>query len=214
MPALQAIAADRGRNLLNDLVKDYPPIVSMVGQALVGEALPALQPAATDDHVGLQRIATQILKDIGRTTTHRLSHQAERLLCRHCLARCSAHNVRLPWFRSVTYYGCRCCGQSREFFKGQVVAMLDRGVTSELSQSEEILRVNWLTRRTLFDFDRVEISRATDEDVERFAVQVGNDTDPYRKPRYKRMRCIVRCASDLSENTLRILERMFGQVEH
>jgi hypothetical protein len=72
--------------------------------------------------------------------------------------------------------------------------------------------VNWLTHRKLFDFDEVEIAQTTDEDVERFAVQVGNDTDPKRKPRYQKMRCVVSSECQLSENTMRILERMFGTV--
>jgi hypothetical protein len=38
----------------------------------------------------------------------------------------------------------------------------------------------------LFDFDRVEIQQATDEEVERFAVQVGNDTDELSDPVIKR----------------------------
>ena len=62
-------------------------------------------------------------------------------------------------------------------------------------------------------FDEVEIVQATDEDVERFAVQVGNDTDPKRKPRYQEMRCVVSPECRLSENSMRILERMFGAVE-
>jgi hypothetical protein len=72
--------------------------------------------------------------------------------------------------------------------------------------------INWLQRRELFDFSRVEIVQATDEDVERFAVQVGNDTDEWRKPRYKQIPCAVSAQCQLSENTLRILERMFGAV--
>jgi hypothetical protein len=83
---------------------------------------------------------------------------------------------------------------------------------TEKFKQNGVLRVNWLTHRKLFDFDEVEIAQATDEDVERFAVQVGNDTDPKRKPRYQKMRCVVSSECHLSENTLRILERMFGVV--
>ena len=43
------------------------------------------------------------------------------------------------------------------------------------------LRVNWLTYFQPFDFVQVEIHNASDEDVERFAVQMGNDTDPIRQ---------------------------------
>jgi hypothetical protein len=76
----------------------------------------------------------------------------------------------------------------------------------------DTLRVNWLQRRNLFDFDEVEIEQATDEAVERLAMQVGNDTDPIRRPRYPEMHCTVATTCGLSENTLRILQRTFGDV--
>ena len=57
------------------------------------------------------------------------------------------------------------------------------------------------------------IVQASDEDVERFAVQIGNDTDGIRKPIYKDIRCTISPGCKLSENTLRILRRMIGQVE-
>jgi hypothetical protein len=86
-------------------------------------------------------------------------------------------------------------------------------MTLEQVNQGEILRVNWLIRRTLFDFDEVEIVRANDEDIERFAVQVGNDTDIIRQPSYKEMRCVISSNCELSENTKRILQHMFGQVK-
>ncbi len=72
------------------------------------------------------------------------------------------------------------------------------------------LRVNWLIRRGLFDFDRVEIIQAADEEVERFAVQVGNNTDPVQKAAYPRMSCSIAADCNLSENNRRILARLFG----
>jgi hypothetical protein len=82
----------------------------------------------------------------------------------------------------------------------------------ERKSENQTLRVNWLLRRSLFDFDRVEIIQASDEDVERFVVQVGNDTDPLRKPRYQEMTCRLGVDCHLSENTLRILEHTFREV--
>jgi hypothetical protein len=65
----------------------------------------------------------------------------------------------------------------------------------------------------LFDRFYSQEQPANDEDIERFVVQVGNDTDPFRKPRYWQMTCTIGSACRLSENTLRILEKMFGRVE-
>ena len=65
----------------------------------------------------------------------------------------------------------------------------------------------------MFDFDTVEIVRATDEDVERLAMNAGNDTDPVRKARYAHVHCVIAPECRLSENSLRVLEQVFGQVE-
>ena len=95
----------------------------------------------------------------------------------------------------------------------EVVAVLDVGWTVETqNQEENLLRVNWLQRQELFDFDWVEIIQATDEDVEDFAMQVGNDTDDWRTSRYRQMRCLISADCKLSENTMRILRDLFGEV--
>ena len=76
-----------------------------------------------------------------------------------------------------------------------------------------LLRINWLTHRSIFDFDRVELIRATDENIKRLAMRVGNDTDSFRRPRYKQMQSAIKPACQLSENTLRILQMTFGRVK-
>ena len=64
----------------------------------------------------------------------------------------------------------------------------------------------------VFDFDRVEVVRATDQEVELFVVQVRNDSDRYRQGRYGAMQCRVRSSAGLSENTMRVLKATFGKV--
>ncbi len=65
-----------------------------------------------------------------------------------------------------------------------------------------------------FDRQGIEIIDATDKQIEQFAIQAGNDTDPYRQPRYKKLTCQIAAESRLTENTIRILESTFGQVAH
>lgn len=116
----------------------------------------------------------------------------------------------------MTYYGCRICGQSRSFLEvepGQVIAVLDEDNPAEQLHQEGTLRVNWLRYRKLFDFDRIEIIRADDEAVERFAVQAGNETDPTRRAAYVNIPCAIAPDCALSVNSRRILERLFGPVE-
>jgi HEAT repeat protein len=125
------------------------------------------------------------------------------VVCRACLAR--LHPQRPA---------CRRCDKAANLVFGvrQVVAVLDENWTAKQTQEAGFLRGNWLKRRAVFDFDRVEIVAATDEEVERFAIQVGNDTDEWRQKRYKKMACQVAADCALSENTLRILRSTFGEV--
>ncbi len=182
---------------------------------LGGKAVPALQALIEHPPDTSDRLAISVLKSIGFETTALWEEEAPTLLCPECLARCQAHRAHLPLQLDVTYYGCRICHQSREFIHCPhgVTAVLDSTWTETHDGQNGLLRINWLAYRKLFDFDRVEIVQANDEDVERFAVQVGNDTDPFREPRYKQMPCIVKPGCELSKNTLRVLDSMFGPLE-
>ncbi|MBE7549864.1 MAG: hypothetical protein HS126_02140 [Anaerolineales bacterium] len=192
-------------DLLTSLVEAYPIVVA--GGA---EVIPALPPALANKALG--EFALQVLRDIAEETARRLAPRAHRLLCPRCLTRFGPHKAELSWWNSRTYYGCRTCGQSRKFLEGPVIAVLDNRLPAAPIQQDGTVRINWSARRELFDFDTVEIVQASDEDVERFAVQVGNDTDPSRRSRYKEMPCVVRPDCQLSENSLRILRQIFGQT--
>jgi hypothetical protein len=194
-------------DFLVELTRTYPEVIS-----LGGEAVSALEQIASESSAELQAVAQQLLRDIS-ADTQRLKWDRDWPFCPHCLTGCAPYEVSTGWWSSLTFYGCRTCRQSREFLKGSLIAVLDSQMEAELVERQERVRVNWLRRRSLFDFNWVEIVQATDEEVERFAVQVGNDTDEWRKSRYAQMPCDVSAQCQLSENTLRILERMFGEVK-
>lgn len=178
-----------------------------------GEAVPALQRIATNPAHLLQEIAGCLLRDISHVTARQLGPKAAQFLCPYCFTRYGPHVVPLLQSHSITYYGCRNCGQSRAFSDNPiVVATLDEQALQKTTCQGKVLRVNWSVRRQLFDFDTVEIIRASDEEVERFAMQVGNDTDTRRQARYKKMRCAISPQCPLSENTQHILRKTFGQV--
>lgn len=193
---------------LCDLAASYAQLL-----AIGGEAMPALQELAESADPELQQTAGQLVQGIARDTEQRLSRRATRLLCPRCLTRFGAHKIALSRWQGLTYYGCRLCGQSRAYLQAQVVARLDREMRPDWIEGDGLIQVNWLARQTLFDFDAVAIARASNEEVERFAVQVGNDTDIARWPRYGQMRCVIATDCGLSENTLRILRHTFGEVE-
>jgi RNase P subunit RPR2 len=178
---------------------------------LGGAAVPHLQAIAAERASILRRKAIDLLRRIEQETTTQLADRCLNLLCPRCLRRCGQHSVRVADEMTITYYGCRMCGQSHVLWPGKVVAVLDADMPSNVERTDPI-RVNWLTRHFLFDFDEVEIIRATDEEVERFVVQVGNDTDPARKGRYRHMPCRIGPECHLSENTIRVLGNVFEMV--
>ena len=103
--------------------------------------------------------------------------------------------------------------QQRHKF-GEVVAVLDSNWAEESERrGADLLRINWLKREKMFDFDTIEIIQASDEDVERFTMQVGNDPDEWRRSGYRQMRCLVQPECELSANTLRLLHSTFGEVQ-
>jgi NADH-quinone oxidoreductase subunit J len=102
--------------------------------------------------------------------------------------------------------------QQRQKFR-QVVAVLDAGWSAESERAgHDKLRINWLQRPSLFDFDWIEIVQASDEDVARFMEQIRGDTDTWRELRYPQMVCIVAPDCDLSAETMGTLRDMFGEV--
>ena len=180
---------------------------------LGGEAIEALHPIATNNNHPLQSLAATWIEEIA-THTHRLQHQAPNLLCRLCVVHVVPREIELSWMNSVIYFGCPQCYQSRDFYTAEaVVAVLNTSMSTDAFEQGGILRVNWLIHKELFDFDMVEIIQATDEQVEHFAVRVGNDTNPARAGRYQKMHCLVWNKCRLSKNSMRILEHTFGAVK-
>ncbi|MEM7345941.1 MAG: hypothetical protein AAF485_17010 [Chloroflexota bacterium] len=213
------------------LINSYPKILG-----LEGRATPYLSPISTnDDHV-LQPVAIQLQEEIGRLTAH-LAHEREitHLICPNCLVRFAEIEVKPTRFKSIEMYGCRACGQNKTFevFTGEIICVLDtnnvqlrkgkarswtmhRRVSvshqKPIRWSEDPVEINWFEQQRLFDFDKVHILRATDELVERFAMNIGNDTDAFRQANYPQIVCQINPANQLSENTLRILRKTFGEV--
>jgi hypothetical protein len=170
---------------------------------------------AKENQYTSEDVVLYILRGIARDTS-RWRNQTSTMLCPTCLTYWTEHKIDLWSLKPREYYGCRLCGQSREYVdaKRSVIAVLDHNMTARVKTWDQVVRVNWFAHGTLFDFDAVEIVSATDEEVERFAVKAGNDTDPFRQPHYKEMRCLVAENCNLSKNSIRILQQMFGEVSH
>lgn len=197
-------------NMLIDLIEAYPLVI-----ALGGEIVPILISIKHNKSHRLCSMASQILRDIELDTMARLGSNPSRFLCPRCFIRCTSRKREISMGNYVRYYGCRQCGCSRDVidWPGQVAVVLDNRGGSESTIHQGVLRENWFRHRTPFDFDEAWILRATDEEVERFCVKIGNDTDKTREGKYEQMHCTVSSDCGLSANSLKILGCTFGKVE-
>ncbi len=200
---------------LIDILQIYLGISRLGGLAMVplgkiidqrGLAIPQTAPSL------LQQITTSLVDGIARQTGDQCANRVTNLLCPECLTRFDTHTLRLSPLKSVTYYGCRLCHQSNDFLEGPVMVVLNQPMKTPYLERDETVYLNWLNLRRPCDFNGVYIGQATDEDIERFAVQVGNDTDPRRRTRYPKIPCTISAKTQLSSNSRRILERTFGEI--
>jgi len=132
--------------------------------------------------------------------------------CRECRTRFERRQLKTDQGKAH-YFACRLCGKASAGIVGisRVVCVLERGQPAQLA-SGDTLHVGWTHASGCFDFDAVEIHAASDDDVERFCVQVGNDVDAFRRSRYKKIPCAISLDCHLSDNTIRILKHTLGRV--
>ncbi|MCP4372101.1 MAG: hypothetical protein GY797_28875 [Deltaproteobacteria bacterium] len=192
---------------LSDIAELYPKVVPMGGIAIK-----MLQQSSVDNNNQLAlQILPQLLQDIAINTKTNLEAKMVNLLCVDCFSFCSVHEIETQWDDMLIYYGCRICHQSRTYLEvtDGIVAVLDKEMDDLYIENDDGLCINWFKFRRPFDFDSVVIKQASDEDVERFAIQIGNDTDIIRRSQYSQIDCLVSSDCNLSLNTMRILQYLF-----
>ena len=182
-----------------------------------GSVIPMLVTAVKHDK-RRKALASRLLKDIVIRGPKMSPAELERMLCLDCITRFGRQQIRVSPLIVITYYACRSCGRGHRAEEvDQVVVVLDQTLhqVSSLLQRDQNKRlyVNWTAQAELFDFDAVHIWQADDELVERFAVQVGNDTDEFRRRRPAKIDCTISANGHLSENSRRILRHTFGQIK-
>ncbi|MCS7279063.1 MAG: hypothetical protein NZ530_03265 [Thermodesulfobacteriaceae bacterium] len=156
-----------------------------------------------------------LLKSIAYETEERLASKANWLICPKCMVHLGANQIRLDKKVVITFYGCRSCYQSRNFYNfrdNKIVMILDRELEEEKILEDKILRINWFKHKELFDFDWIEIFQASDEEVERFCIHIGNDGDLIRRKKYKKIPCFIRKECELKEETINMLRNIFKEV--
>ncbi|MEM7344838.1 MAG: hypothetical protein AAF485_11400, partial [Chloroflexota bacterium] len=197
--------------ILANLVDDYRLMYVLGGKTLTTFK------AHNETVEKFSAVALQLFADIEQSTMDLfLSTTPHHRFCPYCLHYYTRNVVSLSNQSEYTYYGCRVCGESQptEPIIKTMVALLDIQSDPLIHhQHTDTIYINWSKQKKLFDFDSVEILSATDLEVEKFATQIGNDTDEIRQATYQTMRCAIASACHLSENTLRILRKMFGSVD-
>lgn len=178
------------------------------------EVIPYLVPLVSGSDPAAVADARWLIRNICASARARVGEFYKNALCNRCFARFAAHTVRLPRARDETYYGCRICHQNREFLQwdGPVVAALDRRMSGRFTMRGHNLCVNWFEAERAFDFDSVEITDATDTDIERFIIRLGNDANAPAPARLKRITCTVAQTDSLRPETLNLLKDTFGNV--
>ncbi len=186
--------------LMRDLLRLLPQMLTN-GSPLV----PLLKAIAYHNGLTLQPFAEQILTKLDENTL--TQGKALPLICTDCLAHYDQGNLL-----SQTKAHCRICHQNLRYFPGFIVGVLDRTNDISQHQQDQTIRIGWWPDKKIIDFDRIEILNASDEDVERFVVQLSNDTDPVRRDHLPQITCQIAKDCVLSENTQKILRRTFKSV--
>lgn len=148
----------------------------------------------------------EIVKQRLIDTLKKVQHIKPEVLCEQDFTRfISSSQNRVP------YYACRTCGESYYAINiSHVIAVLQKDAPASIVHNSEHLRVNWLKKPIMIDFDEVEIGDASNEEILRFCVMVGNDTDLFRK---SKVRCTINSSRQLSPNTIRVLDKTFDLIK-
>ena len=180
------------------------------------EAILALEAFNPPKAIIIRALWQQIVTQVAEDSTTKFGSRPDRATCSVCLRCFGPHQTKISPFKTVTYYGCRRCRQSRHgnrFWNKRIFVTLDRHMQVKFAETPYLVRVNWFQHTQLFDFDCVEIIDATDQEVEHFMILLGNDTDPLQRQHYRNMKCRISTQCHLTENTLRILQAYFRSVE-
>ena len=116
-------------------------------------------------------------------------------------------------FQRTPYMACRVCRSTLSGRKIKaVIAHLDHTSNAMKWDENKNLLVSWFDQQDLFDFDEVRIGDATDQEIVQFCITTGNDSDKFRRKRYKTVTCRLTDKANVHPNTLRILRQTFGEV--
>ena len=139
--------------------------------------------------------------------SRRQAESHKELLCLEHLTRFFAFSGHQEMYG---YFACRICSSSVNSIRApKAVAVIDPQMKGLHELTDDALRINALLYNKLFDFDEVEIRPCSEDDIERFCILVGNDTDLYRMDRNNRVNISVSGGMSLTQESIRDLSRFF-----
>ena len=139
-----------------------------------------------------------------KTTNYQLA-QRERLYCQKHLRRFDLERVK-----RFTYGVCRSCrGSQHGMFVKSSFLMLDSSVSWKKLKKEATFWVNGFQLDELCDFDALIVGVCSYEDIERFCIMIGNDSDKERVKKYRRTTYRLREGNTITDKGLALLDRFF-----
>jgi|GEM_PF-4758334 len=139
-----------------------------------------------------------------KTTNYQLA-QRDRLYCEKHLRRFDLERVK-----RFTYGVCRSCrGSQHGMFVKKCILMLDRSVSWKKLKKEDTFWVNGLQLDELCDFDALIVGVCSYEDIERFCIMIGNDSDDERVKKYRFIKYRLREGNTITEKGMTLLDRFF-----
>jgi hypothetical protein len=209
--ALGKLSEEGLAKLLMELLKGWPGAETQLARLAAEGDLRLVAPLLSwlkDGSSKLRSTSRAALDAIWQVTEARMNS----LICPEHLTRFQKRKAGIPILTRVAYSACPICGRAWPVVEAnEVVAVLDSRSSSEQTKEGVALRVNWLVRKQMFDFDRVEIAQASDEEVQRFLGLLRSDHQ--LQARCKQLLCRVGEECSLSENTRRLLMNAFDLTD-
>ena len=125
---------------------------------------------------------------------------------------CTTHGTRfIPVAKpGVAYQVCRTCKQThRSIEASKTIAVFDENMVAPAILQDSEYRISWLHRRSLFDFDAIEIGPCSVDDLMIFCIDAGNDTDSFRLRRYNQTPVFIRDSATIPTPLRKLLEKQF-----
>ena len=139
--------------------------------------------------------------------------------CINCFRRTEIHTAEKKWANGTTslkidYLGCRKCKGNSSLSEEilNVVLMLDKSLEKTYIEDGSMVFVNWFRTKEPVDFDEIRILEADDDDIEKLAGNLLNDTDKGRRERIGIYKVYLNPKLELSPDKINLLKNKFNVI--